>query len=611
MTTFTVDPTDVPRIPAPRDPPNERLEPPQASVREVVARGWLPVARGGDTVDVLASRELTDAVVDQIRLDSDARWVRIEQVSPNQFDERLAIQLREELLYEISESLADTQPDRSAKTGLTRWQYVLPIAGLVLAVLGLILAPEFTVVLGLTGAAVAFSATIAFRVFCVGLWPLKRVRNRLREHYAAYRGRHSVDYLAYRARHADSALTPLADADLPFYTILVPAFHEANVITALIGNLERLDYPRDRMEVLVLLEEDDVDTIEAARAAEPPSYMRILIVPRGQPQTKPRACNYGLIFARGELVVIYDAEDRPESDQLRRVVTDFRRARSAADAGSAGAPLACVQCSLSYFNAPYNVLTRLFAIEYAYLFDAMLPGIDGTGIPIPLGGTSNHFDAAMLRRLGGWDPYNVTEDADLGIRAAASGYRVGVNTSTTWEEACSQTGAFIKQRTRWIKGYMLTAAVNFRHPVQFGRATGLRGMVCLLALILGTPAAFLVYPVMMLFALVTVAGEKWGFLSLPGWLDTVGIVTMIAGTGVTILLSGLVAVPRYGWRIAGFAVFFPVYWLLHSVAAWRAAWQTIFTPHVWEKTPHGLSDDFEEEQMVGQPLGSVIVQPAV
>lgn len=567
--------------------PDASAVPGGPSPREVIVRGWLPFRRSGRTVGVATTVPATQQLVDQVRSECDADEVDFEAVTAEELAAVVSVVFRDRLIYEIGESLAVTQPERSAKSSLTRWQQLTPLVGLALLVIGLVVAPRITIISMLTLSAIAFSATIAFRTFAVGLWPLKRVRQRIGLRLADRRR-------TVEPGPSDHDADAIADDDLPMYTILVPVFHEANIISTLIGNLGNLDYPRDKLEVLVLLEKDDVETIAAAWASNPPPYMRTLIVPAGQPQTKPRACNYGLTFARGELVVIYDAEDRPEPDQLRRVAADFRRARAEAAAGSTAAPLACVQCSLSYFNASYNVLTRLFAIEYSYLFDAILPGLDGTGIPIPLGGTSNHFDAAMLRQVGGWDPYNVTEDADLGIRAAALGYRIGVNTSTTWEEACSQAPAFIKQRTRWIKGYLITAAVNFRHPVQFAKATRLRGVLCLLALILGTPAAFLAYPLMLAFAAITLAGEKWGFLALPGWLSTTGILTMLIGTGLTIVLSGLVAWPRYGWRIAVYAVFSPVYWLLHSVAAWRAAWQTMVRPHHWEKTPHGLSDDLDE-----------------
>jgi len=545
------------------------------------------------TIEVVTSRPPEQIAVEEVLGDRGPETVMtLREVTPDQLDTIIVRECRDELLHEIAESLAQHQPHRSPKWGLTRGQRTAPFVAALALAAGLGLAPRVTVIAFFAMATLTLGAVMVFRLSCVlrGVpWLVRRVRGTVPASTGGLRG-----------VRGEAPAVP--DHELPLYTILVPVFREANIVGRLIDNLERIDYPRDRLEVLVLLEEDDLPTIQAALAADPPDYMRIVIVPRGTPQTKPRACNYGLVFARGEFLVIYDAEDRPEPDQLRKVVADFRAdavARASRADGDSIRPLAVVQCCLSYFNASYNVLTRLFAIEYSFLFDAMLPGIDGSGLPMPLGGTSNHFDTATLRELGGWDPYNVTEDADLGLRAAALGYRVGVNTSTTWEEACSRSGAFVKQRTRWIKGYLLTSAVNLRHPVAFTRATGLRGLVCLLALVLGTPLAFLAYPVMVLTSLLTLTGWQWTALDLPAWVVQLGLVTTAASTGLTIVVSALVALPRYGWRIAAFAVFSPVYWLLHAVAAWRAAWQAMFQPHVWEKTPHGLSDDLEPESLLG------------
>ena len=250
-----------------------------------------------------------------------------------------------------------------------------------------------------------------------------------------------------RRRPTPSATT----VALPRYTVLVPVYREANVIGELMRNLGALDYPAEKLEVLVLLESDDTETIEAARAAQPPATVRLVIVPDAQPKTKPKACNVGLFLARGELLVIYDAEDRPDPQQLRKAVAAFEQA---------GEKTICMQARLRYWNYTTNVLTRMFSLEYGYWFGTMLPGLDRLGLPIPLGGTSNHFRVPQLRELIGWDPHNVTEDADLGLRAAVEGYRVGVIDSDTEEEACAEVRPWIRQRTRWIKGYMQTALVH-------------------------------------------------------------------------------------------------------------------------------------------------------
>ena len=206
-----------------------------------------------------------------------------------------------------------------------------------------------------------------------------------------------------------------ASTNLPLYTILVPLYREANMLPSLVEAMCALDYPKEKLDILLVLEEDDGETIAAARALDLDDCFEIVCVPQAEPRTKPKACNYALAFARGEFIVIFDAEDRPEPDQLKKAVAAFR----------ANPPqIACLQARLNFYNASENFLTAMFALDYALWFDFLLPGLDRLGVPMPLGGTSNHFRAGALRAIHGWDPYNVTEDADLGIRLAQMGYRV-------------------------------------------------------------------------------------------------------------------------------------------------------------------------------------------
>ena len=160
----------------------------------------------------------------------------------------------------------------------------------------------------------------------------------------------------------------LDPADLPVYSILVPVYKEPEVVPTLLQALARLDYPPEKLDVLILLEEGDKETIAEAKAAHPPSFFRFIYVPASKPQTKPKACNYGLNFCRGEYVTIYDAEDIPEPDQLKAAVSAFRNGPK---------HLVCVQAALNYFNHRENYLTRMFTLEYSYWFDYMVtPGSD-------------------------------------------------------------------------------------------------------------------------------------------------------------------------------------------------------------------------------------------
>ena len=237
---------------------------------------------------------------------------------------------------------------------------------------------------------------------------------------------------------SDEEALSISVADLPTYTVLVAAYREAEVIARTIKAIDALDYPRHRLEVLVLLEEDDAATIAAAEAARPPGYMSLIRVPRTHPLTKPKACNYGLAFAHGDFITIYDAEDRPEPLQLRRAVAAFRRLHWS---------VACLQAKLSYHNPQQNLITKLFTAEYLAWFSVLLPALAERGGPVPLGGTSMHVNRDVLEAVGGWDPYNVTEDADLGIRLQRIGYRTAILDSFTYEEANSDFVNWVKQRS--------------------------------------------------------------------------------------------------------------------------------------------------------------------
>ncbi|MFJ2617919.1 glycosyltransferase [Glutamicibacter sp. NPDC087344] len=550
-----------------------------------LSSGWLPYRQAAGHTVIATSVTPTSELLQEART---MLGTPVQVVATTDWDIQQALQasFRREMLYDAADKLSVEDPAQSAKVALTPWQMIVPLILAAVCVAGLIINLRLTLIVVLCVANISFATSILFKTLASVNAPIQRARRALAaQSLQRWRERLGVQIPA-RGR--------IPDEDLPVYTILIPAFHEANIIGKLIENIGSLDYPMSKLEVLLLLEEDDQETIAAAKAAAPPANVRILVVPRGVPQTKPRACNYGLAMSNGEFVVIFDAEDRPEPDQLRKAIDAFRedeRMRNQVDPNAR--PLICVQAALNYFNAEHNVLTRMFAVEYSHWFDSMLPGLEGTGIPLPLGGTSNHFRARELRELGGWDPWNVTEDADLGLRASVRGYRVGIINSTTWEEACSKVPAWIRQRTRWIKGYMVTAAVNMRHPWRFVKRTGLGGAVGMIGLIAGTPLAFLSYPLVLAFTLVTYVGVQFIGLDLPGWLLTVGWVTMIFGNAMMIVVSAVVSWKRYGLRVAAFALLNPAYWVLHSIAAWRAAYQMVRTPHVWEKTPHGLDEDEE------------------
>ena len=382
--------------------------------------------------------------------------------------------------------------------------------------------------------------------------------------------------------------SPPATADvhaLPAYTIIAPLYREASVAAELVANLSRLDYPRDRLQVLVMLEADDHETQAAFRALPLPAFFQVLVAPPGSPKTKPRACNIALERARGELIVIYDAEDAPHPGQLREAAARF---------AAEGPDLACLQAPLR-IEPDRRFLPDQFALEYAVQFEVFLPALARWGLPFPLGGTSNHFRASALREIGGWDPYNVTEDADIGFRLAARGYRLDVIALPTLETAPRKFRVWRPQRARWVKGHMQTLAVHARGPAA-RQPRGLLGLV--LTLILSVLSSHLHGP-LFLWAAITVAPA---LLGRPVLLHGPDVMLAVFGWSC-VSIAGVRAQQRAGAAprllpLIG-AVF---YWPLQSLAAAQALVQFVVAPFHWDKTPHEPRSASPTFGRTGRPL---------
>jgi cellulose synthase/poly-beta-1,6-N-acetylglucosamine synthase-like glycosyltransferase len=375
------------------------------------------------------------------------------------------------------------------------------------------------------------------------------------------------------------------DEDLPIYSILVPMYREGETtIQNLLRAIDRLDYPKHLLDVKLICEADDNGTIAVIKQLHPPEYCELILVPPSSPRTKPKACNVALPSVRGEFVVIYDAEDAPEPAQLRKAVNRFRYAPH---------NVACLQSPLNYYNRDENMLTRLFAIEYSALFKLMLPALQHIGIPIPLGGTSNHLRTAVLRDIGGWDAFNVTEDADLGIRLAYFGYTTQMLQSITMEESPVTFSAWFKQRARWIKGYLQTWLVYTRDMRNLRERLGHVGYYGF-HFFIGAPAlTFLLAPIFWVIFIISFLGVF--ATPLSPFLLSICMVSFFGGIASHWLYARAVIRMEHwegiGIRHAG--LLFPFYWLLHAPASIKALKDLIFRPHHWEKTLHGVSKLFK------------------
>jgi cellulose synthase/poly-beta-1,6-N-acetylglucosamine synthase-like glycosyltransferase len=458
-----------------------------------------------------------------------------------------------DLLRRAVEGFASRCPDLSARRTMTRRQVA------VASIITLLLGAAFVLAPGTAFLAInALAATLFFAVSALRF----------------------VAAAGIRRTPAVTARVASGDETLPVYTVLVPLRCEAEVTGDIVRALLRLDWPRDKLDVKLLLEAGDAATIAAARRAVAGTPFEIVIVPLGLPRTKPRALAFALPLARGEFVTVFDAEDRPHPEQLRQAWEVFCRAPP---------DLGCLQAALLIDNEAEGWLPLLFAVEYAALFDGLLPALAALGMPVPLGGTSNHFRRRALEEIGGWDCYNVTEDADIGIRLARFGFRTGVIELSTREDAPVRISVWSRQRARWFKGWLQTWLVHSRHPVQLCRDVGLAGAIGFTLTSAGMIVSALIYPIYLGTILVELARPMafWGHGN-PLQAAALGIYffNLMAGYVAMAVLSLRALKKRGRMAVARGIVFLPFYWLLISAAAYRGVAELVWRPHHWAKTPH-------------------------
>ncbi|MEP5179137.1 MAG: glycosyltransferase [Rhizobiaceae bacterium] len=459
-----------------------------------------------------------------------------------------------ELLRNATESLHQSLPQYSAKRVITKMQAAC-ILLLICAIAGLWLAFGTIV-------------PIVLHLFAMALY-LGRAAMR----FSAWKGCARADI--------QPVFTQIADEDLTPYSILVALYEEENQVNGLVAALSDIDWPAEYLEVKLICEADDHATLQACQRAIDSnglSHFSVVKVPDGQPRTKPRALNYALPLCVGEFVVVYDAEDRPHPQQLKQAYQAFR----------SGPPnLSCLQAPLVIDNHHQHWLPRLFAIEYSALFDGLLPALARRQLPLPLGGSSNHFERHALVNIGAWDPYNVTEDADLGLRLARAGCITGVLSCPTFETAPIELDVWLRQRTRWFKGWYQTFLVHTRTIWQLKKELNSVGFIAFHLMTFGLALSALAYP----FLGFNIAAIALDLLQdqVPLWkkyLLGLDIACILIGFGVYGLLASRTLALRKMSALCSSLWLLPIYWMLMSAAAWRALWQLFSDPHKWEKTPH-------------------------
>jgi cellulose synthase/poly-beta-1,6-N-acetylglucosamine synthase-like glycosyltransferase len=482
----------------------------------------------------------------------------IVQTSPLDIHRALMRIFPEELSHQSIYGLAQAHPISSASTLFQQYRHMPMLIVMALAVIALSFAPGVVLSAFLLTMCLFHLLTLSFKSLLLIVGQRKRMQ-------------------LWNRHRVEPALLP---SELPSYSILIPLYKEARIVPQMIQAMRQMDYPKHLLDIKLIVESDDEETIAAIIAEKPEGYFEIIRVPYSLPRTKPKACNYALRFARGDLITIYDAEDKPEPDQLRRVAHRFHYGDN---------DLVCVQCRLNYYNRPKNLLTKLFSIEYAVWFDFMIPGLNAMHLPIPLGGTSNHIDRKKLIEMGEWDPFNVTEDADLGIRMASFRYRTDILQSQTLEEAPITLWPWIKQRSRWIKGYMQTWLVHMRRPLWLWKTLGSRGFFVFQLFIGGPCIVFISTPILLLFSALWWVYPEFAAQGLHPLLLPISVMALIYGFGLHLLFAIHAVRSRLWVGMRGAVFAFPFYWLLHSIASFRALSQLITRPYYWEKTEHGVS----------------------
>jgi glycosyltransferase XagB len=489
-------------------------------------------------------------------------------VVASHFDISWALQsaFRDEHSHDAVFALNELDPVMSAQTVITRAQTIFVLCAVLLVAACALTSPIYTLIAIHAIFTIFYTGNFLFKGLLVWVGGAQQTS---------------------KSREIEAEAKLLRDEDLPVYTILVPMFREPEVLPILTNALRNLDYPLAKLDIKIVLEEGDTETIEAAKALSLEGVFEIIRVPPSHPQTKPKACNFALPYARGDYLVIFDAEDKPEPDQLKKVLAAFRQSPE---------NTACIQCRLNYYNVRENWLTRLFALDYSLWFDLMLPGLEKLGVPIPLGGTSNHFKIDVLREMNAWDPFNVTEDADLGIRMTQKGYRVSVIDSTTFEEANVSIPNWIRQRSRWIKGYMQTFLVHTRRPIHLWKTVGTAGVFGFVFFIGGTILSGLLNPIFWAtFIAWCFFGDAGAMELVPRPVIYMAMFNLFVGNGLLIYLTMIAPFRRKWTDLAPWGLTVVGYWVLMSIAAYKALFQLISNPFYWEKTQHGLSKHTADE----------------
>lgn len=413
---------------------------------------------------------------------------------------------------------------------------------------------------------------LLFTFICINFFYLAMMLFKLFVIYKSYSNNTIINF-------SNKQIKSIKDEDLPIYTILIPLYREEEVIKQIKKAMVEIDYPTDKLDVIITLEEYDKRTIKAIQKADFPKYFKTLILPNVSPKTKPKALNVAFKKIKGKFVVIYDAEIIPDRDQLKKAYLLFKKYPK----------IACVQTLLDHYNAKQNLITKWFNAEFSFYYDMFLPGLQSMDYPLPLSGHSTHFRKHVLWRIGAWDPYNVTEDCELGIRIRRLGYKTAIMRSYSKEEATSKFEDWLNQRSRWMKGFMQTTLVHMRYPFRFKKEIGGgTNLLAFLFLVPGTVIINFINIILWIFLVLWLIFQPSSIKELfPGVILYISLFCFIFGNFIFIYLNLLGSYKRKRYYLVKYSLLSSIYWIMLSLASVKAFIQLITNPHYWGKTKHG------------------------
>ncbi len=390
---------------------------------------------------------------------------------------------------------------------------------------------------------------------------------------------HKIEFYDVMTHVSKEELKTLTNSKLPVYTILLPLYKESKVVSQLVKAIDDLDYPKDKLDVKLIIEKGDQETISALKKIKLPSHFEVFSVDRVHPNTKPRALQQALPHIKGKYCVVYDAEDIPDRDQLKKAVYAFEH--------KLPKHVAVLQPELNFYNSNNNWISTMFSLEYLTYYTLVKPGLQAIDAPMPLSGGSTHIKTAVLKEIGGWDPYNVTEDCDQGMRIARAGYRAVIFDSMTKEGPNSSIRSWINQRSRWVKGFIMTYFVFMRKPIKFMKKIGLKRFLCFQVELGWNNLLLLINPLYWLLLVTWLLTQAHLIKELfPSFIWYLGLINLFIGNTFFIFTNVYAAHKRNQKHLMKYALTLPFYWILLSFGAWKGTFELVFRPHYWQKTVH-------------------------